>query len=141
MGASLAQRMGVLFGLGYVALGVVGFVVTGFGNLTQETGTLAGIGLTPFHNIAHIGIGALLYVMSTQRNVAAGEGAVMGVGLFLVVAFVIGVVGSENLSILGIDGADDVANLLHLVSGGALLAIGLMSSTATAADMKRRGLA
>lgn len=141
MGASLAQRMGVLFGLGYIALGVVGFAATGFGNLTEGGDALAGIGLTPFHNIAHIGIGALLFVMASQANVAAGEGAVMGVGLFLVVAFVIGLTGSDSLSILGIDGTDDVANLLHLVSGAALLAIGLMSSSATAADMKRRGLA
>jgi hypothetical protein len=110
--------------------------------LTQSSGDeLLGVGLNPFHNIAHIGIGALLLILSLQSNTPAAEGAVMGVGLFFVVAFVIGVSGGDNLSILAIAGEDDVANVLHLVSGITLLTIGLLSSGATSADVKRRGLA
>jgi hypothetical protein len=143
MGTSLAARAGVAFGAFYVALGIVGFFVTGFaGALTGVHGdSILGIHINQFQNLVHIGIGALLVVLSMQRNDAAAEGAVMGVGLFYIVAFVIGVTGSDNLTILGITTAGDPAHFFHLVSGVALLTIGLLSSGATAANMKRRGLA
>jgi hypothetical protein len=143
MGTSLAARVGVLFGLFYVAIGVIGFFVTGFGGaLTGEHGdTLLGISINQFHNVAHIGIGAFLLILSAQKNDAAAEGAVMGVGLFYVVAFVIGVIASDNLTILGMRGEGDPANFFHLLSGVTLLVVGLISSGATAASAKRRGLA
>lgn len=140
---SLAARVGVAFGAFYVALGVIGFFVTGFGGaLTGEQGhALLGVSINQFHNIAHLGIGAFLLIMSLQKNDAAAEGAVMGVGLFYVVAFVIGVIASDNLTILGMRGEGDVANFFHLLSGVTLLLVGLLSSAATAQAMKRRGLA
>jgi hypothetical protein len=143
MGTSLAARVGVLFGLFYVAIGVIGFFVTGFGGaLTGEHGdTLLGISINQFHNVAHIGIGAFLLILSAQKNDAAAEGAVMGVGLFYVVAFVIGVIASDNLTILGMRGEGDPANFFHLLSGVTLLVVGLISSGATAAAAKKRGLA
>jgi hypothetical protein len=140
---SLAAKVGVAFGAFYVAIGVIGFFVTGFGGaLTGEHGdSLLGVSINQFHNIAHLGIGAFLLVLSLQKNEAAAEGAVMGVGLFYVVAFVIGVIASDNLTILGMRGADDPANFFHLLSGVTLLVVGLLSSAATAQAMKRRGLA
>jgi hypothetical protein len=143
MGTSLAARAGVAFGAFYVAIGVIGFFITGFGGaLTGEHGdSLLGVHINQFQNIVHIGIGALLVILSMQKNDAAAEGAVMGVGLFYIVAFVIGVTASDNLTILGIRGEDQLANFFHLISGVALLTIGLLSSGATAANMKRRGLA
>jgi hypothetical protein len=140
---SLAAKVGVAFGAFYVAIGVIGFFITGFGGaLTGEHGdSLVGISINQFHNLVHIGIGLLLLIMSMQKNEAAAEGAVMGVGLFYVVAFVIGVVASDNLTILGMRGAGDPANFFHLISGGTLLVVGLLSSAATAQSMKRRGLA
>ena len=45
----------------------------------------------------------------------------MGVGLFYVVAFVIGVMNSDNLTILGMRGEGDPANFFHLLSGVTLL--------------------
>lgn len=140
---SLAAKVGVAFGAFYVAIGVIGFFVTGFGGaLTGEHGdSLLGVSINQFHNIAHLGIGAFLLVLSLQKNEAAAEGAVMGVGLFYVVAFVIGVIASDNLTILGMRGADDPANFFHLLSGVTLLVVGLLSSAATSQAMKRRGLA
>ena len=79
--------------------------------------------------------------MSLQKNDAAAEGAVMGVGLFYVVAFVIGVMNSDNLTIIGMRGEGDPANFFHLLSGVTLLLVGLLSSAATAAQAKKRGLA
>jgi len=143
MGGSLAAKVGVAFGAFYVVLGVVGFMITGFGGaLTGEQGhELLGISINQFHNIAHLGIGALLLVLSLQKNDAAAEGAVMGVGLFYVVAFVLGVMNSDNLTILGMRGEGDPANFFHLLSGVTLLVVGLLSSAATASQAKKRGLA
>ena len=140
---TLAAKVGVAFGAFYVALGVIGFFITGFGGaLTGEQGhELLGISVNQFHNIAHLGIGAFLLIMSLQKNDAAAEGAVMGVGLFYVVAFVIGVIASDNLTILGMRGEGEPANFFHLLSGVTLLVVGLLSSAATAQSMKRRGLA
>jgi hypothetical protein len=143
MGTSLAARAGVAFGAFYVALGVIGFFITGFGGaLTGEHGdSLLGVHINQFQNIVHLGIGAFLVILSLQKSDAAAEGAVMGVGLFYVVAFVIGVTASDNLTILGIRGEDQLANFFHLVSGVALLTIGLLSSAATATQARKSGLA
>jgi len=143
MGGSLAAKVGVAFGAFYVAIGVIGFFITGFGGaLTGEQGhELLGISINQFHNIAHLGIGAFLLILSLQKSDAAAEGAVMGVGLFYVVAFVIGVMNSDNLTILGMRGEGDPANFFHLLSGVTLLLVGLLSSAATAQQAKKRGLA
>ena len=139
---SLAQRAGLAFGAFYVALGVVGFFITGFNGLTAESGDkLLGVAINPFQSLAHLGIGLILVIFALQKNVAAAEGTVMGVGLFYVVAFVIGVTAPDNLTILGIRGEDQLANFLHLVSGVFLLGVGLISSGQTQAQMKRLGLA
>jgi hypothetical protein len=139
---SLAQRVGPFFGLLYVTIGIVGFFVTGFDNFVQNTGdTLIGFSINPMHNLVHLLIGAFLIIMSTRPNVAAAEGAVMGVGLFYVVAFVIGSVSKDNLTILSMYGYGDLENFNHLVNGVALLTVGLLSSASTQARLKRQGLA
>ena len=139
---SLAQRIGLAFGAFYVAIGIIGFFITGFSGLTADRGDeLIGVAINPFHNLAHLGIGLILVIFSLQKNVAAAEGAVMGVGLFYIVAFVIGVTAPDNLTILGIRGEDQAANFFHAVSGIFLLAVGLISSGQTTAQMRRRGLA
>ena len=139
---SLAQRVGLAFGAFYVAIGVIGFFITGFSGLTADRGDeLLGVAINPFHNLAHLGIGLILIIFALQKNVAAAEGATMGVGLFYIVAFVIGVTAPDNLTILGIRGEDQAANFFHAVSGIFLLAVGLISSGQTQASMKRRGLA
>jgi hypothetical protein len=140
---SLAAKVGVAFGAFYVAIGIIGFFITGFGGaLTGEHGdSLLGISINQFHNLVHLGIGILLLALSLQKNEAAAEGAVMGVGLFYVVAFVIGVMNSDNLTIIGMRGAGDPANFFHLISGATLLVVGLLSSAATASQAKKRGLA
>ncbi|MBW3652537.1 MAG: DUF4383 domain-containing protein [Actinobacteria bacterium] len=143
MNSSLASKVGIAFGAFYVAIGVIGFVVTGWDTQwTQNTDeALLGIGINPFHNVAHIGIGAILLILSLQKNAAASEGALMGVGLFYIVAFVIGVTAGDNLTILSITGQGALANFFHLVSGVFLLVVGLISSAASASQAKKRGLA
>ena len=139
---SLAQRVGPFFGLLYVTIGILGFFVTGFDNFVQNTGdTLIGFSINPMHNLVHLLIGAFLIIMSTRPNVAAAEGAVMGVGLFYVVAFVIGTVSKDNLTIISMYGYGDLENFNHIVNGVALLTVGLLSSASTSARLRRQGVA
>lgn len=139
---SLAQRVGPFFGLLYVTIGILGFFVTGFDNFVQNTGdSLIGFSINPMHNLVHLLIGAFLIIMSTRPNVAAAEGAVMGVGLFYVVAFVIGTVSKDNLTIISMYGYGDLENFNHLLNGVALLTVGLLSSASTSARLKRQGVA
>jgi len=139
-GKSMAQTLGPLFGLFYVAIGIIGFAVTGFQGFTQSSGdALLGFHLNPFHNIVHIGIGLFLLILCTRFSAAVAEGAVLGVGLFYVTAFVIGVTASDNLTILAMEGAGDLENFNHVVNGVALLVIGLLSTGQSEAKAKRTG--
>jgi hypothetical protein len=139
---SLVQTFAPIIGAFYVAIGVIGFFITGFGNFLQNTNdALIGFSLNPFHNLVHLAIGAFLLFMGSNRNKAVGEGATMGVGLFYVVAFVIGVYAPDNLTIISMHGAGDLENFNHLVNGVLLLSLGLISSGQTQQSMKRQGLA
>jgi hypothetical protein len=138
---SLAQRVGPFFGLLYITIGVLGFFVTGFSNFVQNTGdTLIGFHINPMHNLVHLLIGSFLVLMSTRASVAAAEGAIMGVGLFYVVAFVIGATSKDHLTIISMYGYGDLENFNHLVNGVALLGLGLISSTQTQYRLRREGL-
>jgi hypothetical protein len=137
---SLAQKLMPLFGAAYVAIGIVGFTITGFSNFVQNTGDeLIGFSINPMHNLVHFTIGAFLIVMSRQSATTA-EGACLGVALFYITAFVIGTIGTSNLTIISMSGHGDLENYNHIVNGVALLALGLMSSSATETRAKRTGV-
>ena len=139
---SLAQRVAPFFGLLYITIGIVGFFVTGFDNFLQNTNdSLIGFSINPLHNLVHLLIGIFLVVMATRPQIAVAEGAVMGVGLFYVTAFVIGAVAKDNLTIISMYGYGDLENFNHIVNGVALLTLGLVSSAQTASRMKREGIA
>ncbi len=140
-GSSLAQKVMPIIGAFYVIIGLLGFTVTGFGAFLANTDdALFGFSLNPLHNVVHIAIGGFLIIMSRQTTSMA-EGACLGVGLFYITAFVIGVIGESNLTIISMFGRGDLENFNHLVNGGLLLAIGLISTAATESDAKRRGFA
>ena len=142
MNNSLAAKAGLGVGAFYVAIGVLGFFASGFDGFTQNgPDKLLGVSVNPFHNIAHLGIGAILIILSLQKNEAATEGAVMGIGLFYITAFIIGVMAAGNLSILSVYKVGEVANFFHLVSGVTLLGVGLLSTAASASAAKRSGVA
>ncbi len=141
MGTSLAGRVGPIIGASYVAIGIIGFFITGFDNFLVNTDeALFGFSLNPFHNLVHITIGAFLITMTTRFSTPTAEGAMMGVGVFYIAAFVIGTVAPDNLTIISMYGATDLENLNHIVNGVLLLTVGLLSTTRTAAQMKRQGL-
>jgi Domain of unknown function (DUF4383) len=110
----------------YLAIGIIGFAFTGFGEFVQDTGDgIIGFDLNPFHNIIHLVIGAyLLFVSRLGRTIT--EGALIGGGLVYIVAAILGF--DNNLQILSINSADAPDNFLHIASGLAALLIGLISS-------------
>ena len=140
--SSIAAKVMPLFGLLYVAIGLIGLAVTGFGNFLQNTDDyifLSGLSVNPFHNIVHVAIGGFLLVMSRQATSTA-EGACLGVGIFYVAAFAIGVVGPTNLTIIGMEGRDDLENFNHLVNGVLLTALGVISTMASEQQARRAGV-
>lgn len=138
--SSLAQKVMPIIGAFYVVIGIIGFTITGFGNFVQNTGdTLIGFSINPFHNLVHFAIGAFLILMSLQ-SASVAEGACLGAGLFYVVAFVIGVVGVSNLTIISMFGRGDLENFNHLINGVLLLFLGIASTAATEAHSKRTGI-
>ena len=139
---SLAAGASLLIGASYVAVGIVGFFITGFGNFLADTGDTLLFGfasINPMHNLVHVLIGAFLIAM-TRFSTPSTEGALMGVGLFYITAFVIGVVAPDNLTIISMNGAGDGENLVHIVTGVTALTAGLLSAAQSESAAKRRGL-
>lgn len=139
---SLAAGASLLIGAAYVAVGIVGFFITGFGNFLADTGDTLLFGfasINPMHNLVHVLIGAFLIAM-TRFSTPSTEGALMGVGLFYITAFVIGVVAPDNLTIISMNGAGDGENLVHIVTGVTALTAGLLSAAQSESAAKRRGL-
>ena len=130
----------MLIGGSYAAIGIIGFFTTGFSNFVSDTGDTLLFGfasLNPMHNLVHLLIGAFLIVM-TRFSTAANEGALMGVGLFYITAFVIGVVAPDNLTIISMNGAGE--NFIHIITGVTALGAGLISVGQSEAAAKRSGL-
>ncbi|MDQ2708483.1 MAG: DUF4383 domain-containing protein [Actinomycetota bacterium] len=124
---SLGKKFALLAGSVYVGIGVIGFFFTGFSNFTESTGTeLFGIfHLTPFHNIIHLGVGALWLIAALTLSPRATSGVNIGIAGVYVVAAVVGYLGA--LEFLGIrPGFGDADFYLHLLTGVVTLLVGLI---------------
>jgi hypothetical protein len=147
---SLAARVALALGVFYVLIGLIGFIVTGFNDFTQNTNeSILGFQVNPAHNLVHLAVGTFLLAMS-RFSAPVTEGALMGVGLFYVVAFVIGFVDTtpiqvgdkvDSLTIISMKGSGDLENFNHLFFGVVALVSGLLSSIQTAGQAKRSGIA
>jgi len=147
---SLAAKVALLLGVAYVGIGIIGFFVTGLSDFTQNTDdAILGFQVNPAHNLVHLAIGTFLLAMS-RFSAPVTEGALMGVGLFYVVAFVIGFVDTtplqvgekvDSLTIISMKGSGDLENFNHLINGLIALVAGLLSSIQTAGQAKRSGIA
>jgi len=146
---SLAAKVALLLGVGYIAIGIIGFVVTGFSDFTQNTDdAIIGFSINPAHNLVHLVIGTFLLAVS-RFSAPVTEGGLMGVGLFYVVAFVIGFVDTtplqvgdsvDSLTIISMKGSGDLENFNHLLNGLIALLAGLLSSSQTSRQAKRQGV-
>jgi hypothetical protein len=123
-----AQKIANGFGLFYIVLGVVGFLFTGFSPFIGQSGdSLLGlIDLNGFHNVAHIGIGALL-VIGSRINSEVASGTMLGVAVFYTIAAIIGFRGSLQGLINTPAGVFPLGNLFHAGSALFLFAASLGS--------------
>ncbi len=143
---TLAQRFAQIFGIVYLLIGILGFIPVP--PILADAGTIPGL-LAPFepfngflvglfavnwlHNVAHIAIGAA--GLAAYRSAAGARSYSIGVGVLYLLLFVIGLILPLVFGLLPLNGAD---NVLHLVSGAAALAIGLISPTTGREPAARR---
>ncbi|HEX8858997.1 MAG TPA: DUF4383 domain-containing protein [Actinomycetes bacterium] len=115
-----ARRFALVFGAVYVAVGILGFVVTGFSGFAATSGDkLLLFGVNPLHNLVHIAVGAVWLIASRKESTARLVSALIGAVYLLVGVlglFLAG--GTSELNLLNLNQPD---NLLHFAS--ALLAL------------------
>lgn len=129
-GRSLAQIVGLLFGVTYLLVGLAGFAVTsGVDFAGAEGERLLGVfEVNPLHNVVHLAVGAaLLYGAMAGRNAARAVNATVGATYLLVGIVGLFVTGNEDVNVLAINHAD---NVLHLGSA-ALLLVSALTTTDT----------
>lgn len=119
------RLVAMVLGAVYLLVGLLGFAYTG---LSQFAGTdtddkILGIfEVNPLHNIAHLGIGALL-VMAARAGVRQARSANTLVGAVYLLLGIIGLfILDSEANILSLNSAD---NVLHLVSAAVLLGVSL----------------
>lgn len=116
-GKTPAQTFALVFGIVYLAVGILGFAVTGFDDFFAESfdEKLILFPVNPAHNIVHLLIGAAWLAGSRRHDSAKMANLVIGVAYLAV--FLLGLLGA--LKWLAIEsGIANADQFLHLISGG-----------------------
>ncbi|MBC7725210.1 MAG: DUF4383 domain-containing protein [Burkholderiaceae bacterium] len=124
MSKSPNRMLAVIFGAGYLLVGLLGFTVTsGVSFFATSGGRLLGLfEVNVFHNVAHLLIGAALLIAGVSNILASRiMNATIGAAYLLLGIAGLFLVGSE-FNILAINSAD---NVLHFASAVVLLAVGI----------------
>jgi hypothetical protein len=125
-----SQLLALAIGVIYTAVGVLGFLVTGFEDFAAETDkTLLGFEVNPLHNIVHLVIGLAGLALWRRVDTARTYGWLLAAGYGLAFIYGLFAAGNSDINFLSINGAD---NGLHLVSAVAGLAIALWPAQRTA---------
>lgn len=130
MNRTPAQLFALVFGIVYLAVGLVGFAVTGFDNFAGKTfdEELIIFAINPLHNIVHIGLGAVLIGAAAKHATAKYANMLSGVGLLLLV--ILGMAGV--LQFLAIKDAGAADNYLHLATAALALYFGSVGAAGPA---------
>ena len=121
---NISKPIALVLGVVYLAVGVIGFAATGFhGFVTPHGSTFLGFPINIFHNIVHIGIGAILIVASRLPDATMTQGILLGVAILYVAATLLGFLG--KLPIIAVTTAGNPDNFLHLASAAVALFGGL----------------
>ena len=120
-----ARRFAQVFGAVYVAVGILGFVVTGFSDFAASSGDkLILFGVNPLHNLVHVAVGGLWLAASRTEASARTVSALIG-AVYLVVGVVgLFIAGGSELNVLNLNQPD---NVLHFASALLGLYFGLAS--------------
>ncbi|MFC7405581.1 DUF4383 domain-containing protein [Georgenia alba] len=126
------QWLALAIGVIYLLVGIVGFLITGFGNWVEHdhSQTLLVFAINPLHNVVHLLIGLLGALLWSRPGRARLFGWILllGYGAAAVYGFV--VVDDPDVNILNINAAD---NWLHVASAAAGLAIAVWPDRARGA--------
>lgn len=124
MRSSPNRLVGTIFGAVYLAVGLLGFAVTGgVGFLATEGNLLLGIFMVnPLHNIAHLLIGAALLIAGLASPRAAKTVNITVGAAYLLLGIVGFFLVGTALNVLALNTFDHV---LHLASALVLLGVGL----------------
>lgn len=130
------QYLALVIGVVYLAIGLVGFAVTGFDGFTEHdhSQTLLGFAINPLHNIVHIVIGVLGIALWSSPARARRYGWILAVGYGATFVYGLIVADDPDANVLNINGAD---NGLHLVSALAGLVIALWPARDRTAAARR----
>jgi len=124
---NIARPFALVVGLVYVAVGVIGFVATGFSGFVTSHGTsLLGFELNIFHNLVHLVIGSAFIVASRLPDATITQGILIGGGAVYLVAALLGFL--DRLPIIAVNGTLAPDNFLHLFSGAAAVLFGLLGA-------------
>ncbi len=113
------QWIALVVGLVFLAIGVVGFFVTGFDGFTEHDHDqhLLGFTINPLHNIVHLVLGLIGVLLWRTARGARTYGWILAVGYGA--AFVYGLIvqGDESRDLLNINSADNVLHIATAVVG------------------------
>jgi hypothetical protein len=127
---SNAQLFALVFGVVYVAIGLIGFAVTGMDNFASgaEPGEkLIIFAINPLHNIAHLGVGALFLAGSRTHEAAKTVNLIIGV-----VYLLLGVLGLADILVDKLINNNSADTFLHLATGALGIYFGTAGATAGA---------
>ena len=129
-----ARAFAAIFGLTYLAVGVVGFFFTGFHGFAAMNGPkLLGVFMVnPLHNLVHIALGAAWLVAARSHHRARLVNLAIGglLGLVTVLGF------AHFLMFLGIPDLGAPDNFLHLLSATLALYFGSLGADRLPADTR-----
>lgn len=120
---TVPQLLALVFGVIYLLVGLVGFLITGFDNFAAPTTppseeALLGFALNPLHNIAHILIGVAGIALSRTLSGARSYGWALAVIYGVLFIFGLVVAGQSTPSnFLNLNGADNILHLLTAIVG------------------------
>lgn len=114
------QWLALIVGVVYLLIGALGFLVTGFGDLTEHDHgqTLLGFAINPLHNIVHLVAGLLGLALWAKSGGARTFGWLLLIGFGAAFVYGLFAVGDPEIDYLNINDAD---NWLHL--GSALVGL------------------
>ena len=114
-----------ILGWTFVAVGVVGFFLTGLGEFFGVDGeTLILFGINPAHNLVHLILG-ITYLIGARATEAGARAVVLVLSSAYLLVGVLGLILIDNsANILAINQAD---NVLHLAVGA--LGIGVVAAS------------
>ncbi len=127
--SSMNRLVGLVFGVIYLLVALIGFIAVGGGNFLSRRGPeLLGLfQVNHLHNIVHLLVGILL-TAAALKGIATARSANITVGAVYLIVGILGfLILNSRLNILALNMQD---NFLHLASAAVLLGVGLTQDKA-----------